>query len=98
MRIAVFLLAVVASALLLPAVAHTQEPTGSISGHIVFVGPQPDFDEGPPIAFIVFVIPAHKPQPINLLENLNLQNIVIADMDGTVFAGALRMEITSSIP
>ena len=77
MRIAVFLFALVTSASLLPAVAHAQPPaqlsppaepaTGSISGHIVVVGVQPECVVSDINFFCaLFLLPANINQPTDL--------------------------------
>ena len=80
---------VIIAALLLGAaalsVAHAQEPTGSISGHIVFVGPQPEFVEGPfNLAYFVYLVPTNVDQPIDILANMDLilEHLVQADAEG----------------
>ncbi len=86
MRIAVFLFALVASALLLPAVAHAQEATGSISGRIVFEGEHRGL-------LGLLIVSADDPQPIDdqrfselLVEVDNLGNFSVSGLaDGDYF-------------
>ena len=101
MRIAVFLLALGISASLLPAVAHAQPPaqlsppnqlsppaepaTGSISGRIVFVGPQPECEVDEfNFACLVYLLPANLSQPFDAMANLDLvlDHLIQADAEG----------------
>ncbi|MCH7811805.1 MAG: hypothetical protein IH958_04165 [Chloroflexi bacterium] len=72
---------------------HAQEPTGSISGRIVFVGEQPvyiPFDLNVP--FLMFVIPADIEQPLdfNVRVIFLLDHVVAADEDGNFTATGLE--------
>ena len=80
MRIAVFLFALVASALLLPAVAHAQEPTGSISGQIVFKGEHRGL-------LGLFFVPGDTPQPVE--DQLFLSFLIDVDGEGNFSVSGL---------
>ena len=66
----------------------TTGPEGSISGRLIFEGWQPTYEEGAVnISFALFIIPADRPQPIDIVESL--PRIEMADADGIFSIGGL---------
>lgn len=78
-RLTIVILAAAVLSLTALAAAHAQEPTGSISGRIVFVGPQPEFVVGSALPYVLILLPGDLAQPFDAIANFSL---IHADAEG----------------